>query len=84
MSEHTYWGILCRTCRELVAFDTCPYPSLGGASAKPGAVRCDLGHNHIYFPRDFHFYPSKTPIAEMTMEANRAVYGAINSPAHMA
>ena len=53
--QTTYWGVICRTCRELVAFDNCPYISFGPGAAgmKPGAIRCGRGHNHIYFPRDF-------------------------------
>jgi hypothetical protein len=80
--EATYWGILCRTCRELVAFDTCPYVSFGpeAASMRPGAIRCRLGHDHIYFPRDFGFRVSAASIAEAVMRENRDVYRAINSP----
>jgi hypothetical protein len=84
MSEQrTYWGILCRTCGDLVAFDTGPFVSFvcGTASRKPGAIRCDQGHTHIYFPGDFRYYPSVAPIADKTMEENRAVYRAINLPA---
>ena len=78
MSEQrTYWGNLCRTCRKLIAFDTCSYISFGprAASMKPGAIRCNQGHNHIYYPRDFCFYPSAVPISEATMEANRRFMG---------
>jgi hypothetical protein len=83
MSEHEqreYWGILCRTCRELVAFDARPYVSFGpgAASTKPGAICCGMGHTHIYFPRDFKFHPSAVPVAEKTMEGNRAAYAAVN------
>jgi hypothetical protein len=80
--ETPYWGVLCRTCRELVAFDIAPYVSFGPAAAsmKPGAIRCQLGHNHIYFPRDFGFRGSAVPIAEAVMRDNRQVYRAINSP----
>jgi hypothetical protein len=87
MSEQkTYCGILCRTCRELVAFDTCPYVSFGSgaASMKPGTIRCDRGHTHIYFPRDFCFYPSVDPIGDTTMERNREAYRAINPAARVA
>ena len=78
--ETTYWGILCRTCRDLVAFDTCPYVSFGpGASGmQPGAIRCAQGHNHIYFPRDFHFVSSEAPVLELSMQQNRDAYRAIN------
>ena len=81
MSEQRmYWGILCRTCRELVAFDTCPYVSFGPGAAgiKPGAIRCNQGHNHIYFPGDFCLFPSATLITETIMKANRVIYGEIN------
>ena len=82
MSEQrTYWGILCRTCREPVAFDAPPYnkSGLGKAHVRPGAIRCGHGHNHIYFPRDFRFFSSAAPIAEETMRENRSAYVAINS-----
>jgi hypothetical protein len=80
-TEAPYWGVLCRTCRELVAFDTCPYASFGPAAAcmKPGAIRCGQGHNHIYFPRDFQFCASPAPIPDAVMRENREVYRAINS-----
>jgi hypothetical protein len=79
-NETTYWGILCRTCREPVAFDVCPYPSFGpgAANVKPSAIRCGQGHNHIYFPRDFRFFPSAVPIAHSVMQENRDAYRAIN------
>ena len=78
--ETTYWGILCRTCRDLVAFDTCPYVSFGpGASGMwPGAIRCARGHNHIYFPRDFRFVYSESSVPEPNMQANREAYKVIN------
>lgn len=80
-----YWGVLCRTCRELVAFDIPPYASFGpeAASMKPGAIRCARGHNHIYFPRDFQFIPSAVSISDAVMLENRDAYSAINrvSPA---
>ena len=69
----TYWGILCRTCLELTAFDTCPL------SMKPGAIRCSQGHNHIYFPRDFRFFPSAVPVTDEVMQKNREAFMAINS-----
>jgi hypothetical protein len=50
---------------------------------KPGAIRCRHGHNHIYFPRYFGFFPSAVPIADAVMKENREAYMAINrtSPA---
>jgi hypothetical protein len=79
--EARYWGILCKRCRELVAFDASPYESFGpgAASMKPGAICCRRGHNHIYFPRDFGFHSSAAPIAEAEMKENRDTYRAINS-----
>ena len=79
-SETTYWGVLCRTCQKLVAFDICPYVSFGDGAAgmKPGAIRCGRNHNHIYFPRDFKFVPSMVPITEAAMQQNRETYRAIN------
>jgi len=79
-SKTTYWGVPCRTCHELVAFDVCPYMSFGSgaASMKPGTILCSQGHNHIYFPRDFAFIPSAVLIADETMQENRAAYAAIN------
>src|SRR5665213_3005737 len=79
-SETIYWGILCRTCRDVVAFDICPYVSFGpgAASMRPGAVRCGHGHNHIYFPRDFQFFASESPIEEAVMLENREAYNATN------
>jgi len=81
-----YWGIVCRTCGELVAFDGHPNSSFGPTAAgmKPGAIRCRDGHNHIYFPRDFRLYPSAIPIQETTMEGNRAIYRRINPPGQVA
>ena len=84
--EITYWGILCRTCREMVAFDAAPFVSFGpdAASMKPGAIRCAHGHNHIYFPRDFQFLTSPAPIPDAVMRENRDAFRAINSsgPSH--
>jgi hypothetical protein len=84
--EKTYWGVKCRTCQELVAFDVCPYLSFGAdaASMKPGAIRCSQGHNHIYFPRDFQFILSAVAIPDERMRVNRETYRAINSamPSH--
>jgi len=81
--ETTYWGIRCRACSEPVAFDTRPYHEfgLGSANTRPGAIRCVHGHNHIYFPRDFGFFPSPVPITEASMQENRRAYLAIN-PSH--
>jgi hypothetical protein len=80
-AETTYWGVKCRTCQELVAFDVCPYLSFGvdAASMKPGAIRCSQDHNHIYFPRDFQFISSALVISDERMRANRETYRAINS-----
>jgi hypothetical protein len=79
-SQMIYWGVLCRTCHELVAFDVCPYISFGSgaASMKPGTIRCSQDHTHIYFPRDFGFIPSATRIDDETMRENRVAYAAIN------
>jgi hypothetical protein len=79
-NEKIYWGILCRTCRELVAYDIRPYVSFGpgAASMRPGAVRCGHGHTHIYFPRDFQFFASESPIEEAVMLENREAYNATN------
>lgn len=79
-NDTTYWGILCRTCRELVAFDRCPYLSFGpgAASMRPGAILCGQRHNHVYFPNDFQFLPSAIPIADEVMERNREVYRTVN------
>lgn len=83
--ERTYWGIQCRSCRELVAFDVCPYLSFGpdAASMKPGAIRCTQNHNHIYyFPHDFRFIHSPMPIPDTVMQQNREVYRAVNPSWH--
>ena len=79
--ETTYWGVLCRTCQGLVAFDVAPYVTFGPKelSLRPGAIRCGLGHNHIYFPRDFQFVSSALSIGEAAMRENRILYRAINS-----
>jgi hypothetical protein len=78
----TYWGVLCRTCAEPIAFDARPYneSGLGSANIKPGAIRCFLGHHHIYFPRDFQFFTSAALITVATMQDNRAAYQAANPP----
>jgi hypothetical protein len=80
--ETTYWGIHCRTCREIVAFDSCPYATFGpyAAHMHPGAICCGSGHNHIYFPRDFQFIVSAVLIAPAVMLQNREAYRAINPP----
>jgi hypothetical protein len=77
----TYWGVKCRTCQKLVAFDVCPYLSfgIGAASMKPGAICCSQGHNHIYFPRDFQFVPSAATVPDEVMRVNRETYRAINA-----
>jgi len=74
--QKTYWGIHCRTCRELVALDICPYLSFGPGAAgmKPGAIRCARGHNHIYFPRDFGFIDVAVQVTEAIMRENREAY----------
>jgi hypothetical protein len=79
----TYWGIRCRSCSQLVAFDVAPFHEfgLGSVNDKPGAVRCVAGHNCIYFPRDFRFYDSPVAISGDAMEKNRATYHAVNSSA---
>jgi hypothetical protein len=81
----TYWGILCRSCLQPVAFETSSNQGFvfGSANTRPGAIRCAEGHNHIYFPRDFRFTPSAVAITEATMRANREAYKATNpSPSH--
>jgi hypothetical protein len=81
-NETTYWGILCRSCSEPVAFDIQPFRTFGleRGNVKPGAIRCVHGHNYIYFPRDFSFFSSAVAISDETMQANRAAYRAINPP----
>jgi hypothetical protein len=75
-----YWGVLCRTCRELVAFDECPYVSFGPGAIgmRPGAIQCAEGHNHTYFPLDFRFVPFGGRIPAETMERNREAFKAAN------
>jgi hypothetical protein len=79
-AETAYWGVPCRTCKELVLFDTYPCNTFGitTATRRPGAIRCTMGHNHIYFPHDFRYWPSAIAIDEATMEHNRTEYLAIN------
>jgi hypothetical protein len=81
VQETTYWGVLCRTCQGLVAFDMAPYISFGpkATSMRPGAIRCERGHNHIYFPRDFRFVSFAVAISDAVMRENRDLYRAINS-----
>lgn len=76
----SYWGVLCRSCAELVAFDTLPYHrlGLGIANAKPGAICCSHGHNHIYFPSDFCFFDSEVGISDASMAENCSTYAATN------
>jgi hypothetical protein len=78
--DRTYWGILCRTCAELVAFGTTPTHNsgLGAPNSPAGTIRCSKDHNRIYFPRDFRLYPSAVAIAEKTMQENLETYKAIN------
>ena len=82
-SENTYWGILCRTCSATVAFGSPSHQQFQFEStyAKPGAIRCPSGHNHIYFPRDFKFFESAEVIPETVMESNREHHRAINPAA---
>jgi hypothetical protein len=80
-NDLVYWGILCRTCLDLVAFDIRPYPSSlgpGAANVKPGAIRCGRGHNHYYFPPDFRFISSAVPINDAAIQENRETYRALN------
>jgi hypothetical protein len=79
-SQTSFWGVSCRTCHELVAFDICPYASFGSGAAgmKPGTIRCSQDHTHIYFPRDFGFISSAVRISDETMWKNRAGYVDIN------
>ena len=79
-SDPAYWGVLCRTCAELVAFGTIPAQNSGpGADgSNPGTIRCNQGHTHIYFPRDFRLYPSAVTIADVTMQESVRVYRAVN------
>ena len=78
--ETTYWGILCRTCSDPVAFGTHSDHELGlgTENARPGTIRCAQGHNHIYFSRDFRFFVAEVEIAKATMRENRETYRSIN------
>jgi len=80
-SATTYWGILCRTCRQMTAFDIYPCVSFeyGAANMKPSAIRCDRGHNHIYFPRDFRLRPSAIAITDAAIQKNCEAFRATNS-----
>jgi len=44
----------------------------------PGAIRCERGHNHIYFPRDFGFVDLAVIVPDAIMQENREAYRAIN------
>ena len=76
----TYWGILCRTCADLVAFGATPGQDcgLGTEGSRPGTIRCTKGHTHIYYPRDFGFFPSATIIVDAVIGENVRVYKAVN------
>ena len=79
-SERIYWGVMCKTCSEPVAFG-CPDQQeceMESICAKPGAIRCAKGHNHIYFPRDFKFFASAIEIPEAVTRANREAHKAVN------
>jgi hypothetical protein len=78
--ENTYWGILCRKCSAPIAFGSPSHQQfkLESTCARPGAIRCPNGHNHIYFPRDFNFFESAEVIPETAMEKNRRDHSAIN------
>ncbi len=80
--EAPYWGVLCRSCMQLVAFDVRPYRSFGpeGTNIKPGSIRCVNGHNHIYYPRDFQFFFSEVAISDAAMQQNREAFMVINRP----
>jgi hypothetical protein len=76
----TYWGVSCRGCSEVVAFDVAPYTSFGprAASTRPGAIRCSLGHSYVYFPGDFQFLASSVAISDEVMRKNRDAFQADN------
>lgn len=78
----TYWGVLCRSCEGLIAFDAfpCSKSGLGAASTKPGTIRCFLGHTHIYFPRDFRLFTSSNLITDATIHEDHVAYEAVNPP----
>jgi hypothetical protein len=83
-SESNYWGVVCKTCKGLVAFDVAPFASFGlqAFSMQPGAICCGQGHTHIYFPRDFGFSCSVVSIRDAVMRGNRDVYRTINVSGH--
>lgn len=75
-----YWGILCRTCSQPIAFGTGADREAGveSSNVRPGAIRCASGHNHIYFPRDFQIFKSSVAIPDALIKQTRAAYQAIN------
>jgi hypothetical protein len=75
-----YWGIQCRTCADLVAFDTRPPQNsgLGAQGSRAGTIRCAQDHTHIYFPRDFRFLLSTVTIPDSVMRENLKTYKAVN------
>ena len=81
IKETLYWGVLCRTCQGLIAFDVAPYVSFGpnASSMKPGAICCGYGHIHTYFPHDFRFSGSRVSISEVVMRDHRDTYRAVAS-----
>jgi hypothetical protein len=83
--ETIYWGVLCRKCSEPVAFGSPSHQQfeLGSAYARPGAIRCTNGHNHIYFPRDFKFFASAEEISDAAMRGNREAHR-VNNPVMVA
>jgi len=48
-------------------------------SMKLCATRCGLGHNHIYFPRDFRLRPSAIAITDAAIQKNCEAFRATNS-----
>lgn len=79
-----YWGVLCRTCQDLIAFDIRSYASFGPrvADPKPGTIRCERGHSNIYFLQDFQFISSTDPVTDAVMQENRRAYTAITPASH--
>jgi len=80
-----YWGILCRNCQDLIAFDIRPHASFGPgvAGTKPGTIRCGCSHSNIYFPRDFQFISSTGSVTDAVMQENRRAYTAITPSSHL-
>ncbi|HEY4379178.1 MAG TPA: hypothetical protein VGN01_02465 [Acidobacteriaceae bacterium] len=78
--DPTYWGVGCRTCKELIAFGASFQTSagVGAGDSRPGTIRCGQGHSHIYFPHDFRQFPSPAAITEAAMEENVRIYKAVN------